>query len=324
MVNAQRAGEQMTLQQLKYVIAVAETGRITQAASKLYISQPSLTNAIHELEKEMNIVIFNRTNKGIVLSKEGEIFLGYARQILEQAAILEEKYKHNKGGKKHFCVSTQHYSFAVNAFVDLIKEYGQEEYDFSLRETQTYEIIEDVARMRSEIGILFLSDFNEAVISKFLKAHDLEFHQLFAARPHVFISSRHPLALKKVITNKELEIYPYLSFEQGEHNPFYFSEEIFSASERKKNIRVRDRATLFNLLIGLNGYTVCSGVIDKKLNGKNIIAVPLAEKNDMRIGYITHGRGRLSRLGDTYLEALKRYLEPNAPEGNQDAGTESL
>lgn len=298
----------MTLQQLRYVTMVAETGTITEAANRLYISQPSLTNAIHELKKEMNIVIFNRTNKGISLSREGEDFLGYARQILEQAAILEDKYKGNGGGKKQYCVSTQHYSFAVNAFVDLIKEYGQDEYDFSLRETQTYEIIEDVARLRSEIGILFLNDFNEAVINKILKSYDLEFHQLYVAKPHVFISRKHPLAGKDRIINEELEEYPYLSFEQGEHNSFYFSEEVFAAVERKKNIRVRDRATLFNLLIGLNGYTVCSGVIDKKLNGKDIIAVPLADENDMRIGYITHRKGMLSRLGNTYLEAIKKYL----------------
>lgn len=298
----------MTLQQLKYVVTVAETGTITEAAGKLYISQPSLTNAIHELEREMQIVIFNRTNKGISLSKEGDIFLGYARQVLEQAEILEDKYKGEGSGKKQFCVSTQHYSFAVNAFVDLIKKYGQEEYDFSLRETQTYEIIEDVAKMRSEIGILFLNDFNEKVITKILKSNELEFHDLFVAKPHVFISRRHPLADCQIITNEELESYPYLSFEQGEHNSFYFSEEIFSASERKKNIRVRDRATLFNLLIGLNGYTVCSGVIDKKLNGKDIIAVPLADESDMRIGYITHRKGMLSRLGTTYLDALSKYI----------------
>lgn len=300
----------MTLQQLKYVITVASAGTITEAANALYISQPSLTNSIHELEKEMNITIFNRTNKGISLSQEGDIFLGYARQILEQATILEDKYKGNKGGKKQFCVSTQHYSFAVNAFVDLIKEYGQDEYDFSLRETQTYEIIEDVARLKSEIGILFLNDFNEIVLTKIFKSQDLEFHLLFVAKPHVFISRRHPLAGKSLITNEELQSYPYLSFEQGEHNSFYFSEEIFSVSERKKNIRVRDRATLFNLLIGLNGYTVCSGVIDKKLNGKDIIAVPLADESDMQIGYITHRRGMISRLGTSYLNALQKYLKP--------------
>ena len=299
----------MTLQQLKYVITVAETGTITEVAKKLYISQPSLTNAIHDLEKEMNVEIFHRTNKGIDISKEGEDFLGYARQVLEQAAILEDKYKNGSGGKKQFCVSTQHYSFAVNAFVDLIQQYGQEEYDFSLRETQTYEIIEDVAKMKSEIGILFLNEFNEKVLRKLMKANDLEFHPLFTARPHVFISRRHPLADHTIITNEELEAYPYLSFEQGEHNSFYFSEEIFSTTERKKNIRVRDRATLFNLLIGLNGYTVCSGVIDRNLNGEDIIAVPLQDESEMQIGYLTHRRGMRSRLGETYLAFLKEYLK---------------
>ena len=299
----------MTLQQLKYAITVAQTGTITEAAEKLYISQPSLTNAIHELEKEMNIEIFTRTNKGIIVSKDGEDFLGCARQVLEQAAVLEDKYKGGGGGKKKFCISTQHYSFAVNAFVDLIKKYGQDEYDFSIRETQTYEIIEDVAKMNSELGIIFMDDFNDVVLNKILKSNDLEFHQLYSARPHVFISRRHPLAGKQIITNEQLEAYPYLSYEQGEHNSFYFSEEIFSTYERKKNIRVRDRATLFNLLIGLNGYTVCSGIIDKKLNGKDIIAVPLADEKDMRIGYITHRKGMISRLGNTYIEALKKYLQ---------------
>lgn len=299
----------MTLQQLKYAITVAQTGTITEAAEKLYISQPSLTNAIHELEKEMNIEIFTRTNKGIIISKDGEDFLGYARQVLEQAAVLEDKYKGGGGGKKKFCISTQHYSFAVNAFVDLIKKYGQDEYDFSIRETQTYEIIEDVAKMNSELGIIFMDDFNDVVLNKILKSNDLEFHQLYSAKPHVFISRKHPLAGKQIITNEQLEAYPYLSYEQGEHNSFYFSEEIFSTNERKKNIRVRDRATLFNLLIGLNGYTVCSGIIDKKLNGKDIIAVPLADEKDMRIGYITHRKGMISRLGNTYIEALKKYLQ---------------
>ncbi len=297
----------MTLQQLKYVVMVAEKGTITEAAKKLFISQPSLTNAIRELENEMNITIFDRTNKGISVSKDGEVFLGYARQVLEQANLLEEKYLGKSDIKQQFCISTQHYSFAVNAFVDLIKEYGQDKYDFSLRETQTYEIIDDVARMKSEIGVLYLNDFNENVILKELKANNLEFHELFVAKPHVFISDKHPLAEKETVSFNDLMPYPYLSFEQGEHNSFYYSEEIFSMEEKNKNIRVRDRATLFNLVIGLNGYTVCSGVIDEELNGKNIISVPLDEAGDMHIGYITHKKMIPSRWGATYIEALKKY-----------------
>lgn len=241
----------MTLQQLKYVIAVAEKGSISEAAKALYISQPSLTNAVKELEKEMNITIFGRTNKGVIISKEGEVFLSYARQVLEQAELMEEKYSGKKSRKQQFCVSTQHYSFAVNAFVDLIKQYGSEEYDFSIRETQTYEIIEDVANLKSEVGILYLNDFNKDIIGKIIKAHDLKFTELFSAKPHVFISNKNPLADKEYVTLEDLEPYPYLSFEQGEHNSFYYSEEILSTIIRKKNIRVRDRATLFNLLMVL-------------------------------------------------------------------------
>lgn len=297
----------MTLQQLRYVIAVAESGTISEAAKTLFISQPSLTNAVKELEKEMHITIFDRTNKGIVVSKEGETFLGYARQVIEQANLLEERYSGKAAGKQQFCVSTQHYSFAVNAFVDLIKEYGKDEYDFSLRETQTYEIIEDVARMKSEIGILYLNPFNEKILQKLIKANDLSFTELFTAKPHVFLSTRNPLAGRDMVTMDDLEPYPYLSFEQGEYNSFYFSEEIFSTIAHRKNIRVRDRATLFNLLIGLNGYTLCSGIIDRELNGKDIIAIPLAAEGSMRIGVVTHNKSLPSKLGGIYLNALKHY-----------------
>ena len=197
----------------------------------------------------------------------------------------------------------------MNAFVDLIKEYGGDTYDFSLQETQTYTIIDDVAHMRSEIGILYYNDFNKAVLHKIFKANDLEFRELFVAKPHVFLNSDHPLAGRKSVTMDELAPYPYLSYIQGDHNAFYFSEEIFSTVVRSKNIRVTDRATLFNLLIGLNGYTVCSGVIDQKLNGASIIAVPLRKEGDMHIGLLTHKQTHLSRLGQAYVAALERYIK---------------
>ena len=299
----------MTLQQLKYVVTVARTGSMSEASKELFISQPGLTTSIRELETEMGIKIFTRTNKGVVTSNEGERFLGYARQVLEQASLLEGVYKLGTKIKQQFCVSTQHYSFAVNAFVELIERYGSEKYDFCLRETQTYEIIEDVAQMKSEIGILYLNDFNRTVLEKLLKEHDLVFTELFVAKPHIFVSTKNPLAGKKSVTIEELEPYPYLSFEQGEHNSFYFSEEIFSTVDRPKNIRVRDRATLFNLLIGLNGYTVCSGVIDEELNGENIVSVPLQAQGDMHIGMVTHKKVLPSRLGAIYREALVRYTQ---------------
>ena len=298
----------MTLQQLKYVTTIANIGSISEAAKRLFVSQPSLTKAIKELEKEMGITIFDRTNKGITVSKEGERFLGYARQVLEQAALLEEQYKSQSGGKKQFSVSKQHYSFAVNAFVELLKGAGIDQYDVSLRETQTYEIIDDVAHMKSEIGLLFYNDFNRPVLEKLIHTNELTFTEIFTAHPHIFIGKNHPLANKDVVSMDELEKYPYISFEQGDHNSFYFSEEIFSTVVRPKHIRVRDRASLFSLLLGLDGYTVSSGVIDEEVNGENIISVPLAEEGLMHIGYITNNKMHRSRLGQEYIQALEQYV----------------
>lgn len=298
----------MTLQQLKYVTTIANIGSISEAAKRLFVSQPSLTKAIKELEKEMGITIFDRTNKGITVSKEGERFLGYARQVLEQAALLEEQYKSQSGGKKQFSVSTQHYSFAVNAFVELLKGAEIDQYDVSLRETQTYEIIDDVAHMKSEIGLLYYNDFNRPVLEKLIHTNELTFTELFTAHPHIFIGKTHPLAHKEVVSMDELEEYPYISFEQGDHNSFYFSEEIFSTVVRPKHIRVRDRASLFSLLLGLDGYTVSSGVIDEEVNGENIISVPLAEEGLMHIGYITNNKMHRSRLGQEYIQALEQYV----------------
>ena len=298
----------MTLQQLRYIVTVAETGNITEAAKRLFISQPSLTNAIRELEKEMEITIFNRTNKGVAITYEGDTFLSYARQVLEQVGLLEEKFLNVKEQRPHFSVSCQHYSFAVNAFVDVIQEFDANQYDFTLRETQTHEIIEDVSRLKSEIGILYVSSKNEEIIKKLITQNGLKFEELFVAKPHVFISSKHPLAKKDAIKMEDLEEFPYLSFEQGEYNSFYFAEEILSTLDRKKNIKVRDRATLFNLVIGLNGYTVSSGVISKELNGETIIAKPLRVKESMRIGAITQKAMPLSRYGKAYMDAIKRHI----------------
>lgn len=299
----------MTLQQLRYVVMVAEKGTISDAARELFISQPSLTNAIKELEKEMQLVIFHRTNKGIVVSNEGDEFLAYARQVLEQSDLLEEKFKNVQERNPRFSVSCQHYSFAVDAFVDVIREFGGSAYDFTLRETQTYEIIEDVKRLKSEVGILYTSSRNEEIIMKLIRKNELKFEELFIAKPHVFISSKHPLAGKVSLTMEDLEEYPYLSFEQGEYNSFYFSEEILSTFDRKKNIKVRDRATLFNLAVGLDGYTVSSGVISKELNGENIIAKPLEVEEYMRIGIIMQKKMQPSRYANVYIEALKKHVQ---------------
>ena len=236
----------MTLQQLKYVAAVADSKNITEASRKIFVSQPSLTASVRELEEEMGIKIFSRSNKGVTVTNEGEQFLSYARQILEQASLLEERYKNPKGGSPIFSVSCQHYSFAVNAFVDVIREFGGDKYDFTLRETQTHEIIEDVAHLKSEVGVLYISSKNEDVISKLIKKNYLVFERLFTTNLYVFISKNSPLAEKPFVALSDLEPYPFLSYEQGDFNSFYYSEEPLTEIDFpcQKVIKVRDRATL--------------------------------------------------------------------------------
>lgn len=297
----------MTLQQLKYLVTVAECKNITLAAEKLFISQPSLSTAIHNLEEEMGVTAFIRTNKGISITREGEELLSFARNLLEQADIMKDRFCKDSNRKPKLSVSCQHYSFAVNAFVDVVNRYNANEYSFILRETQTGEIIDDVSNNKSEIGILYLSEYNENVLRKIINKNNLEFEEIFQASPHVFISKTHPLADKEIIELEDLKPYPYLVYEQGEHNSFYFSEEFLSVLDMPKSIQVRDRATLFNLAIGLNGFTVSSGIIDKELNGEDIIAKPLDMDVTMHIGIIKKKSIMLSRYAQSYIEAIKKY-----------------
>lgn len=282
---------------------------MNEAAKSLFISQPRLSNAIKELEEEIKITIFIRTNRGVTITNKGSEFLGYARQVLQQFNMLEEKYLSEEPTKQHFCISTQHYTFAANAFVELVKEFGAAEYEFTLRESKTYEIIEDVKNLRSELGIIYLSNYNESVILKLLRESNITFSELFTAKPHVFISKKHPLSDKKSINLDELDDYPCLSFEQGENNSFYFSEEILSTRSVKKSIKVSDRATIVNFMIGLDGYTISSGVFPKYLHGDDIIAVPLNVDEVIRVGIIKHSDVTLTRLGEIYVDALKKVAQ---------------
>ncbi|MBO4591973.1 MAG: LysR family transcriptional regulator [Eubacterium sp.] len=303
----------MTLKQLHYIVTVAETGSITDAARKLFIAQPSLTSAIHEIENEYNISIFSRSNKGIKPTPEGDEFLGYARQVLEQASLMNERYTGKSSLKQKFSVSAQHYSFVVEAFVELVKQFEGEKYEFHMRETETYNIINDVAHLNSEIGILYMNKFNETIMKKTLRENGLSFNSLFIAKPHIFIGKNSPLAKKKTVSLEELAPYPRLSYEQGNHNSFYFSEEILSTMDCDKELVVRDRASLFNMLIGLNGYTICSGVISSELNGTDIVSVPLEIDDYMDIGYILPNTIKPSPLTQHYIKILCS-LTPEHPQ----------
>lgn len=303
----------MTLQQLHYVITIAEAGSLNKAAEILYIAQPSLTSSVRELEKEVGITIFNRSGRGVTLTQDGSEFLIYARQVYNQYESLMEKYVRPENLKKKFGVSTQHYSFAVKAFVELVKKFDTSRYEFAIRETKTKDVIGDVASMRSEIGILYLSDFNRAAINKILRGNNLEFHHLIECRAYVYLWSGHPLAKRDSIGFDDLRDYPCLSFEQGDASSFYFAEEILSTKEYTRTIKANDRATMLNLMIGLMGYTLCSGIICEELNGDDYVAVPfqadsIDESSVMEIGYIVKQNTSLSNIGSLYIKEIKEYL----------------
>lgn len=302
----------MTLQQLRYVITISETGSLNKAAELLYVAQPSLTGAVKELERELGITIFHRSGRGVSLTNEGLEFITYARQVYYQYETLMGKY--GKAGKrrKKFGVSAQHYSFAVKSFVETVKQFDAEKYDFAIRETTTKDVIDDVLTSKSEVGILYMSDFNRKAIEKILKRNELEFHPLTECDAYVYMWKGHPLADKESVGFCELAEYPCLSFEQGAEASFYFAEEIFSTNEYPRTVKATDRATMLNLMVGLNGYTLCSGIICEELNGSDYIAVPLkteyAADGKMEIGYIIKKETVLSSVGELYIKELRKYL----------------
>ena len=303
----------MTLLQLKYALTIAEAGSMNRAAAILFLSQPTLTNAVRELEEEIGFTIFNRTSKGVTITPEGSDFLQQAHQVTQQYDLLQEKYHGNKNIRRHFGVSTQHYSFVDKAFVEMVRRLDTLQFDFAIRETRTEQVILDVGELRSEIGVLYQSDYNRQIIERMLKEHQLEFHHLIECRAYVYLWSKHPLAHKKSISWAELEDYPCLSFEQGSQASPFLAEEILTEKEYPRRIRATDRATILNLMVGLNGYTLCSGIICEELNGTDYVAIPYEEDDDyqncrMEIGYIQKKGFSLSEIGQELIREMKKYL----------------
>lgn len=318
----------MRIQQLQYLEKIAEKGSINEAAKELFLSQPSLSNAIKELEQEMGIQLLLRTKSGVTLTHDGREFMMYARQILDQISLMEEKYKHTSPRKQLFSVSAQHYAFAVHAFVELVKSVNADEYQFTLRETETQNIFDDLDDFKSELGILYVNNFNRQVMEKLFKEYKLTFTPLFKAQPHVFVCRDNPLAQLERIKLEDLEPYPYLSYEQGVENSFYFAEEVLSTLDRKMHVKVSDRATIFNLMVGLNGYTISSGIISSKLNDDKIIAIPLDYDDEMILGYVMPQQVEPSPMAKKYIALLKEHIrgygfeimEPSHKKGSTNGG----
>lgn len=299
----------MRIQQLEYLERIVEAGSINEAAKRLFLTQPSLSNAVKELENEMGIQIFQRSSGGISLTAEGREFMTYSKQILDQVNLMNERYKNGQQRKQSFSVSAQHYAFVVHAFVELIKSVNANEYQFTLRETETQNIFNDLAQFKSELGILYTNGFNQKIMQRLFKENNLVFTPLFIAQPHIFVSRYNPLTSKSSVNLSDLEDFPYLSYEQGEVNSFYFSEEILSTLSHKKSIKVSDRATIFNLMVGLNGYTISSGIISSKLNDDKIVAIPLNVDDDITMGWLKHRQVELSPLAERYLTMLKEHIK---------------
>lgn len=313
----------MTLQQLYYAITISEAGSLNKAAEILYVSQPSLTGSMQEVEKELGITIFHRSGRGVSLTNDGLEFITYARQVYQQYEMLMGKFGKAEKRKKKFGVSTQHYSFAVKSFVDMVKQLNTEEYEFAIRETKTKDVIDDVITLKSEIGILYLSDFNRKAIEKLLRENNLEFHSLIECGAYVYLWKGHPLAKKQSIRFEELADYPCLSFEQGAVSSFYFAEEILSTNEYSRVIKANDRATMLNLMVGLNGYTLCSGIICEELNGSDYAAIPFEVDSNtsdvqMEIGYIVKKNQILSEVGSLYIKETEKYLQNQTMGKNSD------
>lgn len=301
----------MTLQQLLYAVKIAETKSMNKAAAELFISQPALSSGIHDLEEELNLEIFIRTQRGIIVTTEGETFLSYARQMVELSDMIKERYVAGESRTNKFSVSMQHYSFAVEAFMKLAEEFKLHDYELAVHETKTAEVIENVEKFRSEIGIIYQSRFNRKAINRILADKNLEFVRLFECGVYVYMSVGHPLSCKEIVDFEDLLDYPCLSFEQGENNSFYFAEEMHSTYKYKRIIKADDRATMLNLMTGMNGYTLCSGIICRKLNGEGYVAVPLASDEKMDIGYIKRKKMPLSMLGERYVSILMEYGKQN-------------
>lgn len=300
----------MTLQQLRYLIAISEHGSIHGAAQSLYVSQSNLSAAIKELERELGIIIFIRSNKGVTLTNDGTELLGYARQVIEQADLMEARYSQGQSDLMQLAVSTQHYYFSLQAFINVAEQYATDKYDFILRECATGQIINDVSTFRSNIGILYLDDFNERVLLQAFKEARVQFYPLFDASVHVFVGDDHPLATKTSVSLEDLEPYPRYSFEQGTTNSFYYSEEPFGYLHHDRNIRISDRGTLTNLLTSFNGYTVSTGVLSSEMHS-GITAIPLEVDERMRVGYIMHCERKPGRLLEHYIEELHKVIDQN-------------
>ena len=303
----------MTLQQMYYLITIADNHSMNKAADKLFIAQPTITSAVRDAEKEIGMQIFHRTHKGVIPTSEGKVFLDKIKKVIQQYEEIMETYDDKKKYRRKFAVSMQHYSFAVKAFIEMAKHYDSNQFDLALRETTTAKVINDVSSLKSEIGILYICETNQRVMNRLFRENELEFNSLIECPASVYLARSHPLANKEKLTFEELAPYPCMSFEQGSETEIFFAEELLTEHIYQKTVKATDRATMMNLIEGLNGYTLCSNIYSEKLSGDQFFVIPFKTggntQNMMNIGFITKKNFELSHMGKDFLNEVKHELE---------------
>lgn len=300
----------MTILQLKYVIAIASSKSFREAASRLFVSQPALSSTIRELEEELNIHLFERTNKGIRLTDPGKEFLAYAKEAVSQYELIEDRYLDRDLDKKHFSVSMQHYVFAVHAFINVVKEYDNGKYTFAVHETRTDEVLSNVRSLDSEVGVVAFSKTNEKVMRKLFREYQLEFTPLITRETFVYVWKTHPLASAQALSLEDLKDYPCISFDQSSENDFYLTEEALGDYAFEKLIKTNDRATSAELMAAMNGYSIGTGVMTESLALKrDFVTIKLKEEDPLTIGYIVRANHKLSEIGQRYIDELLKYKE---------------
>lgn len=297
----------MTIQQCRYVLEIARCGSFSQAAKQLFVAQSSLSFGVKALESELGITIFERSGSGTCLTDEGAEFIKYARQICKNTDLITERYDQNIRQKLY--IATQHYDFIADIFGKFLTEEGSNAYRFSIREIETYNVIRDVQTAASDIGILAIKDSNLEIMKRYLSRRKLGFTPLLEVRPHVFFRKGHPLEDKKLLTMGDLKDFPYVSYEQGEHNSDYFTEELMDASYIPKHIEISDRATLMNVLLLTDAYTAGTGIMPSALNKGDIVSVPLDTQERYHIGYILNKERKTAEITLKFIDRLRAALQ---------------
>ena len=298
----------MTIQQCKYVLEILKMGSFNEAAKTLYVAQSSLSASVKSLETELNIKIFERSNNGVCLTSDGAEFVRYASQIIEQNNFILEKYKFGNNCPKLY-IATQHYDFVADIFGKMLNSVTDDNYKISLIETKTYIVIQQVERGYCDIGIIAIKNTDYDIMKRFLINKKLDFTTVFKTSPHVFVRKEHPLCNRNVLTYTELLKYPFVSYEQGKHNISFFTEEIMEISDVKKHIEIGDRASLMNVLLTTESYTVGTGIMPSTLNEGKIVSIPLESNSYYNIGYILHTDRKCSDLTDSFINMLEELVE---------------